>query len=55
MRRLLTVVCLFGASVAGCGKTDQESKPYTSSALDAIQNPVQEGGSAASAASAPRK
>jgi len=54
MRHLTAVLVLVSLALAGCGKTDQESKPYTSSALDAIQNPVQEG-DAASAASAARK
>jgi predicted component of type VI protein secretion system len=54
MRKVTAMLVLLSLALAGCGKTNQESKPYTSSALDAIQNPVQEG-DAASAASAPRK
>ena len=55
MRYFTAAFVLFSVALAGCGKTDQEPRPYSgSSALEAIQNPVQDG-AAASAASATRK
>ena len=53
MLKLLAVAIVFGAALAGCGKHD-ESKPYLGSA-DSILNPVQEGSTPASAASASSK
>lgn len=50
---LALAIAFWGVTLAGCGKTNEDAKPYTSSALDAIQNPVAD--TSAQPASAPRK